>query len=116
MENIRLRDGLKQLMTISKLGNKYIQDTEPWVKFKQDNHLCGNIMHVCIHFINHLSSLLRPFLPNYSDYICKILNTNNNHISEKLLLETIDSKITNPTILFKRISQEDINKLKSTYG
>ena len=115
MEDIKLRDGLKHLMAISKLGNKYIQDRVPWVHFKTNNQLCGNIIHICVHFIKHLAVLLKSYLPDYCQYICQILKVDNDNITNNLELGIINCEIENPKILFNKISEEDIKNLKSIY-
>lgn len=35
MEACRLRDGLRQVLAVSSLGNGYLQSTKPWVAVKQ---------------------------------------------------------------------------------
>ena len=30
LDNIKLRDGLKRILAISRIGNGYIQEMEPW--------------------------------------------------------------------------------------
>lgn len=39
MEKCQLRDGLRSILSISRLGNGYMQATKPWVLFKMADSL-----------------------------------------------------------------------------
>lgn len=116
MENIKLKDALKQCLYICKIGNKYLQDRQPWVHFKLDYELCSNIINVANHFLKHIASLLQPFIPSYSLYISKILKTDCNRIDQKVKLNLLDDILEKPQILFHKITDEDIKNLKNKYG
>ena len=46
MYHTHLKAGLKWAMEISRLGNQYLQDAEPWAVFKANPELCGTICHI----------------------------------------------------------------------
>ena len=116
MENVKLKDGIKHLMLLSKLGNKYLQDRQPWIHFKSNYEVCSSIIHICVHFLNHLACLIRPFLPDYSNYISNILSSNSNQINLQIKFEEISNELKKPNIVFNKISEEDLQKFKKIYG
>lgn len=59
----RMRDAVQELMALSRLGNKYVNDSAPWATRKTDMRLCGNTMHVSLQLCASLSILAEPFLP-----------------------------------------------------
>ena len=63
IENYRFRDALNELMNLSRLGNKYLADTEPWKLIKTDEARTGTVLHVALQLAASLVTLLAPFLP-----------------------------------------------------
>ena len=116
MEDIKLKEGIKQVMLISKLGNKYLQERQPWIHFKTNKNLCSSIIHISIHFLKHLGTLMEPFLPDYSNYIATILKTDCKIINSKIELNKLSGSLEKPDILFNKITEEDVIKFKDLYG
>ncbi|MCC6875228.1 MAG: methionine--tRNA ligase [Sandaracinaceae bacterium] len=63
IDQYRLRDAINELMALSRLGNKYFNDSEPWATRKNDLRRCGNTIHVALQLCASLSVLVEPFLP-----------------------------------------------------
>ncbi len=63
LENYRFREALKEAMTLARLGNKYLADTEPWKIFKTDIERVKTILNISLQITANLSILLEPFLP-----------------------------------------------------
>jgi methionyl-tRNA synthetase len=59
----RLRDATLELMALSRLGNKYFNDTTPWATRTSDPRRCNNTIHVSLQLCASLSILAEPFLP-----------------------------------------------------
>ncbi len=59
----RQRDAINELMALSRLGNKYFNDSAPWATRKTDERACGNTIHVSLQLCASLSILTEPFLP-----------------------------------------------------
>ena len=115
MEDIKLKEGLKHIMLISKLGNKYLQERQPWIHFKTNKNLCSSIIHISIHFLKHLATLIHAFLPDYSNYIATILKTECNTINLKIELNKLSGSLEKPDILFNKITEADVIKFKDLY-
>ncbi len=63
LENYRFREALKEAMTLARLGNKYLADTEPWKIFKTEIDRVKTILNISLQITANLSILLEPFLP-----------------------------------------------------
>ncbi len=76
-EHIRkfeFRAGLSELMELTSSGNQLLQFNEPWKAIKEDPELVKVVMNLCIQYTAALSIIARPFLPNTSDRLRKMLN------------------------------------------
>ncbi|WP_262696947.1 methionine--tRNA ligase [Hymenobacter oligotrophus] len=63
IEQYRFRDALSELMNLTRLGNKYLADTEPWKLVKTDQERTGTVLHVALQLAASLVTLMEPFLP-----------------------------------------------------
>nr|CDS25457.2 methionyl tRNA synthetase cytoplasmic [Hymenolepis microstoma] len=76
MENCRLREGIRSVLSISRLGNGYVQAQKPWVLYKSPDTMNGQVWLVVCNIAALLGILLRPFMPAFSDEIfsqCQLL-------------------------------------------
>ncbi|MBE8727497.1 methionine--tRNA ligase [Flavobacterium hungaricum] len=71
IERYRFREALNELMNLSRLGNKYLADEEPWKLIKTDPERVKTQMYVALQITTALSVLSEPFLP----FTAKKLNT-----------------------------------------
>jgi methionyl-tRNA synthetase len=117
MDDIKLRDGIKHLMLLAKLGNRFMQNRAPWVLFKENKEECENVLHILIHFLRHLTCLLSPFLPNFTIEIEKILGQECKVIKKELELNTFsEATLIKPKILFKKITEEQLEEFKGRFN
>ncbi|MCF8373067.1 MAG: methionine--tRNA ligase [Bacteroidales bacterium] len=74
LENFRFREALKEAMSLARLGNKYLADTEPWQVVKTDEERVKEIMYVALQITANLAGLIEPFLPFTADNLLAFLN------------------------------------------
>jgi methionyl-tRNA synthetase len=74
IDNYRFRDALNELMNLSRLGNKYLADTEPWKLIKTDEARTGTVLHVALQLSASLVTLLEPFLPTAAARLGEMLD------------------------------------------
>ena len=115
MEDIRLREGLKSANQIAKIGNKYMQETEPWSTFKTDINKCKTDLFILLHLVQHLSTLLNPFMPNFTQKIEKMIGVDCQKINDEFKLRFEKFILKKPKIIFERISDEKIDNLKNKF-
>lgn len=63
IENYKFREALKDSMTIARLGNKYLADTEPWKVVKTDPKRVETIMNIALQITANLTIAIEPFMP-----------------------------------------------------
>lgn len=74
IENYRFRDALNELMSLTRLGNKYLADMEPWKLVKTDEARTGTVLHVALQLAASLVTLMEPFLPVAAGNLGRMLN------------------------------------------
>ena len=63
IEGYRFREALRDAMSIARVGNKYISDSEPWKVAKTDLERTGTILNVCLQICSDLAIAFEPFTP-----------------------------------------------------
>ena len=75
IDGYHFRDALSELMNLTRLGNKYLADTEPWKLIKHDEARTGTVLHVALQLAASLVTLMEPFLPAAAADLGGMLNT-----------------------------------------
>ncbi len=73
LEGYHFREALKDAMSIARVGNKYISDTEPWKVAKTDMERTATILNVCIQICADLAIAFEPFTPFAAEKLRKML-------------------------------------------
>ena len=63
IEHYHFREALKDAMSIARVGNKYISDTEPWKVAKEDMERVATILNVSLQICADLAIAFEPFTP-----------------------------------------------------
>ena len=130
MEELKLKNALKTAMEVSALGNKYFQDSEFWGLEKKDPERFKSVICVAANIARLVALLLEPFLPSLSAKVYVQFGITRDSREEKLLEEIITSNnyrsilsllkpgtiVTNALPIFKIISADQVNSLKSKYA
>ena len=74
IETYHFREALKDAMSIARLGNKYISDTEPWKVAKTDMARTATILNVSLQICADLAIAFEPFTPFAAEKLRKILD------------------------------------------
>jgi len=104
------REAVKTILEISSLGNKYLQDNEPWKLIKTNKSRCHEVLTFSANIVKNLAILLSPILPNFSVKILKQLGLKNLTFTE-LNFKLTNHKINTGRIVFTNI--EEIPDLES---
>ena len=75
LENYRFREALKDAMSMARVGNKYISDTEPWKVAKTDMARTGTILNVCLQICADLAIAFEPFTPFAAEKLRKMIDS-----------------------------------------
>ena len=63
LDTYHFREALKDAMSIARVGNKYISDTEPWKVAKTDMDRCATILNISLQICADLAIAFEPFTP-----------------------------------------------------
>jgi methionyl-tRNA synthetase len=112
IENFHFREALAEMMTVARMGNKYLTDTEPWKLINGDKEKTGHILNLNLQFIANLSILMQPFLPNTAERTIKMLNLKKENLNwveaGKMNLVPVNHQLGEPFLLFQKIEKETI--------
>ncbi len=61
-------------MDFSRLGNKYLGDTEPWKLIKENEARVQTILHISLQLTANLATVMEPFLPFSSQKLKQMMN------------------------------------------
>ena len=106
LEKRQFRNSLKEIMNLAKLGNRYIDQKEPWATIKSDKQIAANTLWVGANLISNLGVLISPFLPKTSLKISSMFNFGNVIPKWKYREAKAGIKIDNISPLFKKIEIE----------
>ena len=73
IEEYHFREALKDAMSIARLGNKYISDTEPWKVAKTDLDRTATILNISLQICADLAVAFEPFTPFAAERLRKML-------------------------------------------
>ena len=120
LNNFRFRDAQKEAMTLARIGNKYLADTEPWKVAKTDMNRVATIMHLSLQIAANLAIAFEPFLPFTSKKLRTMLNLSTFDWKElgRIDLLKAGDQLGTPELLFEKIEDETIEaqvqKLQNT--
>ncbi|MCC5928120.1 MAG: methionine--tRNA ligase [Cyclobacteriaceae bacterium] len=112
IENFRFREALIHFMDLARAGNKYLADTEPWKRIKDDVGGTGNILNLALQLVANLAIVSEPFLPKTAEKLRAVLSMEQpdwqNAGDYKILPENL--QIGSPGLLFEKIDDAAIEK------
>ncbi|MEQ9425349.1 MAG: methionine--tRNA ligase [Cyclobacteriaceae bacterium] len=118
LENFKFREALALFIDLSRTGNKYLADTEPWKLIKENPERVGTILNIALEIVANLSILGEPFLPNTSAKIIRILGIKKHNWSVAGSTNLLEAghEIGPAELLFEKVEDDtietQINKLK----
>lgn len=110
LDTFHFREALKQAMEIARVGNRYLQETEPWKVSKTDMERTATILNLALQICANLAVAFEPFLPFSSENLCKMLNLSDlkwDMLGRDDLLPA-GHKLGEPVLLFEKIEDDAI--------
>ncbi len=111
--NLNLSEIFKRLWHIIYLLNKYIDEQQPWAKYKSEDEKdkVENILYFVCDLIRMLSILLYPIIPESSSKLMKIFNLNPDNVSIDNIefgQLPLDIQLPKSIHLFPRVDQQKL--------
>ncbi|HTD93606.1 MAG TPA: methionine--tRNA ligase [Chitinophagaceae bacterium] len=122
LDEYRFREALYEVIDLSRKGNKYLQENQPWILARQVDaggqptqeaqQKIDNCLHLCLQLTANLAVLINPFLPNTAakmlhmmKVVEKILDWEN---AGKVKLLSVGYSLREPQLLFRKIEDDEI--------
>ena len=111
IEESKLQSAANTLISLSRVGNQYLNEKEPWNLIKTDPAKAANIFYVCAQIVKALAVTSSPFIPSSAEQLWQSLNlTGNVSASRWREAETpfeVGHRINKPKPLFSKIDADD---------
>jgi methionyl-tRNA synthetase len=111
IEDCRLQSAANTLISISRVGNQYLNEKEPWNLIKKDRDKAANILYVAAQIVKVLSIVSAPFIPSAAEELWKTLNlpgsVHEQRWSESLKPLSAGHKIAKAKPLFRKIEADE---------
>jgi methionyl-tRNA synthetase len=107
IEECRLQSAINNVMSISRMGNQYLNEKEPWKIIKTDRDKAANIIYVAAQIVKAIAITSAPFIPFAADELWKTLNlpgtVHEQRWNEALKPLPVGHKIAEAKPLFRKI-------------
>lgn len=118
LREFRFREAQFHMMNLSRVGNKFLADTEPWKLAKDDMEAVGCILNYALTVVGNIAIACEPFLPDTARNIKTQLNSAgidtkwSEFWKKEQLIEPIPQhhQLGKAELLFKNIEDEEIEK------
>lgn len=112
LSGFRFRDAQKEAMTLARIGNKYLADTEPWKLAKTDMNRVATIMNISLQITANLAIAFEPFLPFSAAKLRVFINKKDFNWDELGSIDILpEGHLTEqPQLLFEKIEDETIQQ------
>lgn len=118
IERYKFRDALYKVIDLSRKGNKYMQDKEPWILAKtlsekpENQKLIDNCLHLCLQLTANLAILSNPFFPHTTKKMLHMMKVVEKMLewenAGKLDLLKVGYPLRAPELLFKKIEDSEV--------
>jgi methionyl-tRNA synthetase len=111
IEESKLQSAANTLISLSRAGNQYLNEKEPWNVIKTNKDRAAGIFNVCMQIVKALAVASSPFIPSSADQLWQTLNLKGNASETKWqeALTPLEAghRINKPTPLFKKIDADE---------
>ena len=110
LETFHFREALKDMMEIARIGNKYLQDTEPWKLAKTDMARVATVLNCALQLCANLAIASEPFMPFGAARLSAMLKLENKTWDDlgRTDLVAADTVLAEPELLFEKIEDAAI--------
>jgi methionyl-tRNA synthetase len=111
LENSKLQSAANTLIGISRVGNQYLNDKEPWNLMKTDKEKAATIFYVAAQVVKAITVVSAPFIPETAEQLWHTLNlqgsAHKSNWDEALKPLEPRHKIAKPKPLFHKIEDDE---------
>ncbi|MDD1764266.1 MAG: methionine--tRNA ligase, partial [Methanobacteriaceae archaeon] len=116
LEKYQFREGLREIISLAKAGNKYFNDHEPWKTVKSNPQEAATCLYLCNQAAKALGILLLPYIPGKAQDIIGVLNLDRDEFRWDYAAQFLPARHTLAPAkpLFPKIDDGVIEKEKQT--
>ncbi len=74
IERCKIQEALRHAINLSRIGNQFLNEREPWKLIKVDRQKAANALYVATQIVKASAIALEPFIPFTSEEIWRLLN------------------------------------------
>ena len=104
IEKAEIRNAVNEIIEYLSLANKYYNDSEPWIKVKDNIDEFNNITYTCLYMIANIKNLIKPILPNGAKKIKDMLNLDDYKWEEEEI--NGEYKINNLEVMYEKLDEK----------
>lgn len=107
---IRLRDALRDLLDIARLGNKFFNNREPWKDFETNRKRADSTLLASYQLLKILACYMHIFLPSSAEILWRMLGLDGEPNFEEANSIRPLGEVKNVQPLFRKVRKEDLLK------
>ena len=111
IEASKLQCAANTLISLSRVGNQYLNEKEPWKLLKTDKEKAGTVFYVAVQIVKALAVVSAPFIPSTAEQLWQTLSlhgsVNKTRWDQATTPLEAGHKIASPKPLFKKIDADE---------
>lgn len=108
IEGYKFKNALFAWMNLSRIGNKYLADQEPWKTIKTDEARTAQVMHNAINISALITRYADLFIPKTAAILTNLMGLKEGVLTFNKTLKLAGEKIETIPLLFAQITDEEI--------
>ena len=115
-DKVSIREALRLVLNVGKLGNRFFQEQEPWVRIKENKEEVQGTVNVLVHLIRDIAVMLEPFMPETSERILKMVNAEGAKWTDIAdFTNLLGKKINKSEILYQKLDTKLVEDYKEKF-
>jgi len=114
VEAFKFREAVSEAMNVARLGNKYLQEQEPWKVYKQDPERAGAVLYVATQITAVLAVVFEPFLPTTAQKLRTMLAMGADapewELANNEMIIAPGTQLGKAELLFSKVEDEQMDK------
>ncbi|MEM1988675.1 MAG: methionine--tRNA ligase [Candidatus Woesearchaeota archaeon] len=116
LDQIRIKDYVRTMLEISAIGNKYLQENEPWSLIKTNPEKAAYVLCNALEILKILAIVSKPVIPNLAEKISRCLHLEEKNIKYWQDLEKPLSGKIHSERISEKLEYETIAKLRLRFS
>ncbi len=110
-ERIELKDALLKIVEIARIGNRYLNERQPWELIKSNRNEAGTVMLNALHMVKMLSIGLWPVMPKSMEDLWVMAGFGKLTWKDAYEPPKPGTRVSNVKPLFRKISYEEFKEM-----